>query len=244
MKGTDKESAQNFILELNEFIIINHGVAASPMIIPERWTVNNTKLDLYKKYKRQVGTMQVKSIRHMWLLIAEELSSLSNISLSQNQCENRWRVLERNYKRYIENQNSTGREKKYFEYAAEMEVILGRKKNIVPQILLETDTINIPDTETNSLSATASTSNIPECSSTHENKTRKNIKKRLGTLEHMRLDRKTYFDRRIDIEQEKLSELKKRNDILKEKNSILKEYVELAKENISIFPQPDGFLND
>lgn len=44
--------------------------------------------------------------------------------------------METNYKKYIENKNSTGREKKYFEvFSKEMDKLFAHKKNVHPEIL-------------------------------------------------------------------------------------------------------------
>ena len=75
-----------------------------------KWGRNETKIliDLYAKYKKRTGTFEVKTIKIMWQKIAEELSKL-NIHVTANNCVNRWKVLERNYKKYIDNQNKTGK---------------------------------------------------------------------------------------------------------------------------------------
>lgn len=79
--------------------------------VPEyKWSENSTKIliDFYKKMKNKVGTFEVKSIKIMWVKIAEELRKL-NINVTANNCMNRWRVIERNYKKYVDDQNKTGR---------------------------------------------------------------------------------------------------------------------------------------
>ncbi|KAL1488097.1 hypothetical protein ABEB36_015055 [Hypothenemus hampei] len=226
--------------ELGEFIVLKPGVIAYPTSISKRWTINNTKIliDLYGKYKKQVGTLQVRSIKHMWTLIAQEISNSSNIRVTENQCENRWRVLERNFKKYIENQNATGRGKKYFEFAEEMDMILAKKKNIVPDILLESSTISIPNVDTE---------NVASCSASKEvdgNRNVRNRKKRTGTMELMRLDRQSYFEKRIKIEEEKLMEFKTRTNILKGKNDKLKEYVDVVKKSKCSCLHSDGLVTD
>lgn len=64
----------------------------------------------------------------MWELIAEEFRVTHGIRCTPSNCENRWRVLERNFKKYIDNSNKTGRGRKDFEYADEMNEVLGKKK--------------------------------------------------------------------------------------------------------------------
>lgn len=76
----------------------------------------------------------------MWQKIADKLQNLLKIKVSPSQCENRWRVLERGYKKYVDDQSSTGRGKNFYEYEEEMNCILG-KKNVFPELLLEADTL-------------------------------------------------------------------------------------------------------
>ena len=47
----------------------------------------------------------------MWQKIANELQDVVGVIVTPNHCENRWKVLDRNYKKYVDNQSSTGRGK-------------------------------------------------------------------------------------------------------------------------------------
>lgn len=95
-----------------------------------RWNVNNSKMliDLYGKYKDKVGSLKIKNLKKMWEIISEEMSLIYEMKIHPNNCENRWRVLERNYKKYFENKNGTGRGKKYFEFSEEMDKLFAHKK--------------------------------------------------------------------------------------------------------------------
>lgn len=128
------------ISELNEFIILNSGVTTA---VQEecRWSIHNSKtlIDLYNKYREKVGTMKIRSLKQMWAIISEEMSQTYKMKINPNNCENRWHVLERNYKKYVENKNSTGRGKKYFEFSEEMDQIFAHKKNVHPEILLSSE---------------------------------------------------------------------------------------------------------
>lgn len=75
-----------------------------------KWTENNSKLliDFYGKYRDKVGTLQMRSLKALWEKIAEELRKL-NVHVTPNNCLNRWRVLDRNYKKFIDNNNKTGK---------------------------------------------------------------------------------------------------------------------------------------
>ncbi|CAH1183030.1 unnamed protein product [Ceutorhynchus assimilis] len=104
------------------------GTAATRKL-DHKWTQNETKIliDLYGKLKNKVGTFQIKNIKMLWEKIANELAKL-HIIVTPNNCLNRWKVLERNFKKFVDNQNKTGRGRKYFEYEAEMSEIFGKKK--------------------------------------------------------------------------------------------------------------------
>lgn len=58
------------------------------------------------------------------------MNKLLHTHLTPGHCENHWRVLERAYKKHIDNQNKTGRGKKYFEFVEEMDEILKGKKRL------------------------------------------------------------------------------------------------------------------
>lgn len=78
--------------------------------LEHKWTQNETKIliDLYGKYKNKVGTFQIKNIKMLWEKIANELAKL-NINVTPNNCLNRWKVLERNFKKFVDNQTKTGK---------------------------------------------------------------------------------------------------------------------------------------
>lgn len=64
----------------------------------------------------------------MWGIISNELSEQLGVNISASNCENRWWVVGRNYKKFVYNQNSTGRGKKYFEYEEQMSRLSAKKK--------------------------------------------------------------------------------------------------------------------
>ncbi|KAI4471246.1 myb/sant-like dna-binding domain [Holotrichia oblita] len=114
-----------------------------------KWDNSSTKvlIDLYKKYKKKVGTIEVKNVKAMWLIIAKELEVALKKPVPANCCENRCKVLDRNYKKFVENKTSTGRGRKYFEFTDEMAELFMGKKSVVPQLLLSTSTIHEPEVE-------------------------------------------------------------------------------------------------
>lgn len=60
-------------------------------------------------------------------VIATELSNIFKITISAAKCENRWKVLERNYKKVVDNNNKTGRGRKTFNYETKFDEIFGKK---------------------------------------------------------------------------------------------------------------------
>lgn len=143
------------------------------MTFEYKWNQVNTKIliEYYAKYKSKVGTLDMKNNAASWKKITEDFLKI-NIKVSGNICQNRWKVLERNYKKFVYNQNKTGelyfcslkltfmsyifnivgRGRKHFEYENEVREIIGKIKNIHPEILLSTETedhIHIPEEEIN-----------------------------------------------------------------------------------------------
>ncbi|CAH1992952.1 unnamed protein product [Acanthoscelides obtectus] len=143
----------------------------------------------------------------------------------------RWRVLERNYKKYVDNQRQTGRERTFFEYKHEMEEVFLKKKNIRPELLPASDQI---DTQIDMNSDNAITTATPDVSSTSKSVSPKSLQavtpqkksqiilKRQGIMEKIRSDHKTYYEEKLQIENLKLEEMKERNQLIEERNNILK----------------------
>ncbi|KAJ8968847.1 hypothetical protein NQ314_002062 [Rhamnusium bicolor] len=228
---------------LDEFIIINVPASTSnaKSVEAERervltssdyvsWTSNQTKvlIDLYKKYRTKVGTLQIRNLKKLWEVIAVEINNIMKINVSATHCENKWRVLDRGYKKYVDNQNKTGRGKKYFEFIEEMDAIFKKKKNIHPEILLSNESEdhlpevhNITEVETpETTQVVTETPKRSRCSA---------VLNRNKILENMRKDRVEYQKQRLQIEQEKLEiqkqkleQIKKRNKLIEERNDLLK----------------------
>ncbi|KAL1492577.1 hypothetical protein ABEB36_010817 [Hypothenemus hampei] len=102
-----------------------------------KWSHNSTLmfLDLYKEHRKQVGTLEMKNIKQLFEKISKELKYKLKQNITPSNCQNRWKHLERMYKKYVDNNNKIGRGRKSFEYAEVMGEILGKKKNIHPVIL-------------------------------------------------------------------------------------------------------------
>lgn len=205
------------------------------------WSTNLTKtlIDLYQKHKEKVGTLQVRTMKRLWELIAGQLNSTFNINISSSNCENKWRVLERGYKKYCDNKTQTGRGRKCFEFAEEMDKIFQKKRNVHPEILLSSETIT-PTTEIRQIVAPAvlpstSSENLGDTIEMNTPKKRRNLlANRHRLLESIRQDKREYQKarleiarERIQIEKQKLEEMKKRNQLIEERNRLYRE----AKKN-------------
>lgn len=164
--------------------------------------------------------------------ISKEMKNETGKNITPSNCENRWRVLERSYKKYILNINKTGSARRDFEYAEVMQKILGQKKNINPEIVLSSETVDLlvetaqtsehtepllPDATT---IPTASKQKHPPLKMTSKN-LYKNKALKCQLLKDIRSDRQQYYDKRIAQEDTKIAEKIRKNNLLKENNDIL-----------------------
>lgn len=180
--------------------------------------------------------MKIKNIKSMWNIIAAEISIILSSNISYKNCENRWKVLDRNYKKWVDNQNSTGRGRKFFEFAEEMNSVYGKKKSVHPELCLATETQHFPTHEIED----AGTENVPQIhtavvdenqkepvSTKGEAIRRKILKKRKSVLEQIREDRLKFQEKRLKFLEEAhdktISVLQERNKIENERNDILRE---------------------
>ncbi|XP_072380299.1 uncharacterized protein [Diabrotica undecimpunctata] len=215
--------------DLQEFIIVNQSPSTS-VSVSISWTHNQTLslIDFYKKYRDMVGSFQMKSMKVMWAKIAEQLNDLHNVNLNACHCENRWRVIERNYKKYIDESKKTGRGRKTFEYSDELDEIFGQKRNVNPELLLSNETVahHIDKKPEDVTTAKASV-----LSSTPQSLKRKREKpvSRNNILQKMCEDKKEYYTEMLKIHKEKL-------EVMKEKNKTKKLFeaerlLEIRKQN-------------
>ncbi|KAL1492229.1 hypothetical protein ABEB36_012711 [Hypothenemus hampei] len=116
-------------IELSEFMVFRPS-ENEDAVDPFKWSHNATLmfLNLYKDNRKQVGTLELKNIKKLFEKISKELKHQLQLNITPANCENRWKHLERMYKKYIDNNKKTGRGRKSFEYAEIMEDILGKKK--------------------------------------------------------------------------------------------------------------------
>ncbi|CAH1993501.1 unnamed protein product, partial [Acanthoscelides obtectus] len=165
--------------------------------------------------------------------IAKELRQKTNQNITGSNCENRWNHLERIFKKYVDNNNNTGRGRREFEYAEAMEDILGKKRNIHHVVLLSSDTVihrttqlvtgDNPEKEnlvefpkTKELLSTSSKATDVIAPRRIKNMN-KNKRLKVTILSEIRKDRKEFYNKLLEIEEGKLTEKKRKNYILQEK---------------------------
>lgn len=201
-----------------------------------------------------MGTLRMKSLKRMFEEIAREMKAITGKNVSSIHCENRWRVLERSFKKYIADNNKTGAARREFEYADATQKILGKKKNIYPTLLLASDTVD-PMTKTSEIAnhsngtdqaGKENVANVENVSASTSSgsanqgatpKSKKATQKMYRTkalksqlLQEMRHDRQQYYAKRLQQEDLLLQEKRRKNQILEERNLILKEL--LNKDNL------------
>lgn len=247
------------ITELSEFICLEE---AEGNFFNRNRTL--ALIDLYKKYKSKVGTYEMKSMKKLWEFVARDISNLYHITVSSNKCENRFKVLERNYKKTIDNNNKSGCGSKTFEFENEMNEIYNKKCNIRPVILLSSNEViqksNLNNSEpmtddTNkdmplaetiiSIAEESSNTHQPQVASCENQKVnrpslytrkRKNnfnssaYKKRNDILIEMKNDLRSYYDRKLAKEDEKIEISKNKLANREKRTLLLEEQVDLLRQ--------------
>ena len=111
--------------------------------------------------------------------------------------------------------------------------IFGRKKSIHPELLLSSETLNETLHVTEPQIEIVYDKSPGETSELLTDTLRVKIKeftsrkseiaeKQMSVFEKMQIDRKHYYDERLEIEKQKLEEIKKRNKLIQERNEIMK----------------------
>ncbi|XP_050512205.1 uncharacterized protein LOC126888195 [Diabrotica virgifera virgifera] len=204
--------------ELQEYIAVP---GTSQQYIGDRkWSSYETKvlINLYVNYKEQVGSFEIRNMKMLWHTIASDLNKMG-ISVTKDNCLNKWRVLERGYKKFKDNQNQTGKRRKFFEFEKEMDEVFQARKNIHP----ERNESNEKDTE-----EVVETNTVIQ--TTFKKRKRNDSFKRRTVMDQIRIDQKHYQDERIGIEKEKLKEMKRRNDLIENRNSIFEKLLKILNK--------------
>ncbi|KAK5642889.1 hypothetical protein RI129_003155 [Pyrocoelia pectoralis] len=241
-----------------EFVIYNSTGIGKSKEVKSLWSNNFTLtlLDLFKKYRNKVGSMQLRNLKKLWEVIAAELNKMHSTEFSPANCENRWRVLERNYKKIVDNNNKTGRGRQCFEFQKEMDEIFGKKRNIHPELLLSSDSIHVIPTNVESVTESIESNadklkTMPEelgglqpgttfpteskfieknkTAATSVNSRRKQTQSRNCTLQLIRHDKNLHHKEMISIHKERLEIEKQKLEERQTRNQLIKERNEILK---------------
>ncbi|KAL1488210.1 hypothetical protein ABEB36_015167 [Hypothenemus hampei] len=217
-----------------EILILSTNENDNPNLEPFKWSRENTLLflELYKKNRQHVGSLRMRNLKALYELIAQQLREITSQNISSENVSNRWKVLERGYKKYVDNAKKTGRGRQNFPYLEAMDDILGTKRNIKPILLLSSESVHTPslNLEENEESCQiTSDKNIDDVPSTSEavnkkitekypvpkrKRTYENKKLKFFILKEMRKERKDYYKESLQLKEKILEEKKRKNDIL------------------------------
>ncbi|XP_031329316.1 uncharacterized protein LOC116160285 [Photinus pyralis] len=107
----------------------------------QSWTEAPTKLliELYNNYSPKVGkVVKLKNKKKMWEAIKDDMEK-QNYTFTAAQIENRWKTLERSFKKKTENNNKTGRARASCPYERELTECFAKKSNVFPDFTLDRD---------------------------------------------------------------------------------------------------------
>lgn len=116
-----------------------------------------------------------------------------------------------------------------------MIMIFGKKKNVHPEILLDAEKVDSVIDETPEFIETQEPETALKVNTEVTPKSKSSLGSSLtgsrrvraiktSTMEKLRQDKKAYFDAKLELEREKLQELKHRNALIAERNEILKNF--------------------
>ncbi|CAH0562954.1 unnamed protein product [Brassicogethes aeneus] len=96
-------------------------------------------INLYKDYRPKNQKGHIKSLKKLWEIVSKDISNMYRVTVSAMKCENKFKVLEINYKKVCDNNNKTGRGMKTFAFEKEFDEMFGKKRNFKPALLLSAD---------------------------------------------------------------------------------------------------------
>lgn len=150
-----------------------------------------------------------------------------------SKCENKFKVLERNYKKNKDNNNKTGRGRRVFEFENEMDEIFERKKNVNPTLLLSSECSDrakspLPQTFQETTVQVSVPDAQPGCSYSapqHENREEKQSESE-GETGMSQVEART--PKNLTLKRKRISSpaYQKRNDILLEMKNDFKKFYE------------------
>ncbi|CAH1098726.1 unnamed protein product [Psylliodes chrysocephalus] len=221
----------------SEQIMFNSNIDSENQYMHWTDTTTNALIHVYKEHYKKVGK-SIKSQKKLFEIIADILNKRYKLTLTGERVSNKWKTLEKSFKNVVDNNNKTGRGRKFFKFEKEMEEIFIKQKKINPDILLSEDTV----VDNSTVRQESEKENaVPKNEQEKKDKpTRLGTQKRSRTdvLDIIRQDRLKYNKEqlsikkeRLAIEKEKIEEQKRRNNLLEERNRLIKEYLKIPNES-------------
>ncbi|XP_050516514.1 uncharacterized protein LOC126891380 [Diabrotica virgifera virgifera] len=214
------------VFGLQEYIIFDSqrpGPSSQNMVESQpkteyKWNEDDSKilLDLYAKYKLKLGTFEIKNTKVLWIKISEQMKEFG-VMVTPNNCLNRWRVLERNYKKFVYNQNKTGEQKEEGQNDENVAMEQTSEVNVTPKVL------HAP--------AHPKASRLSSLKET-----------RKSELEKTRTDRATYYKDRLQLERDKLEKIKIRNALIQQRNTKLENRNKLLEASNKLLEEQNQLL--
>ncbi|KAF6214320.1 hypothetical protein GE061_009060 [Apolygus lucorum] len=208
-------------------------------------------LELYKLNHKKVGHC-ITSFKKLYELLCNMLNSQFGLNLKPSQVEHKMRNLIKAYKALVDNNNKTGRGKKYFKFESELTEIFAKCKKIHPEILLtesreirsepikELDTVrkrpascseweNTPKTFKTTDEERSLKTNSETPSTISRKASRNSDSSKMALLLALREDKKKFHEKQLSILQQDADERKQIRLLMAERNSLLKTLVESLK---------------
>lgn len=206
-----------------------------PVDIPEEneisfWTRDKTMLFLneYRTHYKQVGMGKIKTRKALFQLISRTFKEKYKLNVSPTHCENRMKVLDRSYTKFLKDRNDSSKKKRYFEYLKEMEEISRSKfkRSCTVSKLTTVIPVNSNSSSNNSNITSPSSGNEPTVVPTGKSEnswSRKKCEMKLKALSELREMKKIYYTKKLMIENAKLEEMKRRNRLTQERNELIRD---------------------
>ncbi|XP_075723019.1 uncharacterized protein LOC142804302 [Rhipicephalus microplus] len=114
--------------------------AASAEDVEELWSARKTRFFIakYSEMKDLVGkTRALRTRRLLWKKLAEAINTEFLCNVTATQVENKWKSLDRAYKKSKKDNNSSGHHRVNCEYEEELAEVLEKEHSVNPRLLLE-----------------------------------------------------------------------------------------------------------
>ncbi|KAK6186853.1 hypothetical protein SNE40_006120 [Patella caerulea] len=179
-------------------------------------------LDLYSDRKHRFESASYKK-KLLWEEIAKEINERLDTTFNSQQVEGRWKNIVAAYKRHKKDQNTSGRDKKDFEYETQMNELLGKRHDVVPVCVIA----NLPgrpdEDQSVTLDEPATPPSTPSPSSSKGRKRKRHASGASSVLDFL----KEYTEVQKKNKEEKRKEVKEMHE---EKMSLFKQMIDAMKK--------------